>query len=77
MQLAGVVGRAGRALAWLGADRTGHAQRLDDALRRFYRREWRWFLASARERSGRSAAPPARGSRSPSSVAPVRPSGSE
>ena len=47
VQLAGVVGRAGRALAWLGADRTGHAQRLDDALRRFYRREWRSFLLSA------------------------------
>jgi uncharacterized protein (TIRG00374 family) len=25
----------------------GHAQRLDDALRRFYRREWRSFLVSA------------------------------
>jgi uncharacterized membrane protein YbhN (UPF0104 family) len=47
VQLAGMVGRAGRALAWLGADRTAHAQRLDDALRRFYRREWRSFLASA------------------------------
>ena len=47
VQLAGVVGRAGRALAWLGVDRTVHAQRLDDALRRFYRREWRSFLLSA------------------------------
>jgi hypothetical protein len=47
VQLGGVVGRAGRALAWLGADRAGRAQRLDDALRRFYRREWRSFLASA------------------------------
>ena len=47
VQLGGVVGRAGRALAWLGADRAGHAQRLDHALRRFYRREWRSFLLSA------------------------------
>jgi hypothetical protein len=47
VQLGGVVGRAGRALAWLGADRTGHAERLDVALRRFYRREWRSFLVSA------------------------------
>jgi glycosyltransferase 2 family protein len=46
VQLTGVVGRAGRALAWLGVDRTGHAQRLDDALRRFYVREWRSFLLS-------------------------------
>jgi hypothetical protein len=32
--------------AGFGVDRTGHAQRLDDALRRFYSREWRSFLLS-------------------------------
>ena len=47
VQLAGVIGRAGRALALLGAERAGHAQRLDEALSRFYRREWRSFLLSA------------------------------
>jgi uncharacterized membrane protein YbhN (UPF0104 family) len=47
VQLAGVVGRAGRALAWLGVDRGAHAQRLDEALRRFYRRDWPSFLLSA------------------------------
>jgi glycosyltransferase 2 family protein len=46
VQLTGVVGRAGRVLAWLGVDPTGHAQRVDDALRRFYRRQWRSFLLS-------------------------------
>jgi hypothetical protein len=33
-QLTGMVGRAGRARGWLGADRTEHAPRLDDALQR-------------------------------------------
>lgn len=47
VQVAGVVGRAGRVLAWVGVKGTGHAQRLDDALRRFYRHEWRSFLLSA------------------------------
>jgi glycosyltransferase 2 family protein len=46
VQLTGILRWAGRALAGFGVDRTGHAQRLDDALRRFYSREWRSFLLS-------------------------------
>jgi uncharacterized membrane protein YbhN (UPF0104 family) len=46
VQLAGVVGRAGRLLAWAGAAGTRHARQLDEALRGFYRREWRSFLLS-------------------------------
>ena len=42
VQVVGLVGRAGRLLAWLGADRRhGHVQRLDAALRDYYRRDWR------------------------------------
>lgn len=47
VQVAGVVGRAGRVLAWAGIRGTGEAERLDGALRRFYRRERRSFLVSA------------------------------
>ena len=47
VQVVGVVGRAGRFLAWTGAKGLHHAQQLDDALRGFYRREWRSFLLSA------------------------------
>ncbi len=46
VQVAGVVGKAGRALAWTGVGGLGHAHRLDDALRGFYRDEWRSFLLS-------------------------------
>jgi uncharacterized protein (TIRG00374 family) len=42
VQMGGVVGKAGRLLAWGGIDRG--AQRLDTALRGFYRDEWRRFL---------------------------------
>jgi uncharacterized protein (TIRG00374 family) len=45
VQLAGLVGRAGRIVAWFGVDAT-HVERLDEALRGFYRREWRRFLVS-------------------------------
>jgi uncharacterized membrane protein YbhN (UPF0104 family) len=42
VQMAGVVGRAGRLLAWFGVVAPGdHAQRLDAALRDYYRRDWR------------------------------------
>ncbi|HEU4440311.1 MAG TPA: lysylphosphatidylglycerol synthase domain-containing protein [Methylomirabilota bacterium] len=42
VQVVGVVGRAGRLLAWLGVvARHGPAQRLDAALRDYYRRDWR------------------------------------
>jgi hypothetical protein len=42
VQVAGVVGRAGRLMAWLGVVAPGdHAQRLDAALRDYYRRDWR------------------------------------
>ena len=46
VQVAGVVGRAGRVLSWAGAGGMDHAQRLDEALRGFYRHEWRRFLLS-------------------------------
>ena len=42
VQVAGVVGRAGRLLEWFGVVKPGdHAQRLDAALRDYYRRDWR------------------------------------
>jgi uncharacterized protein (TIRG00374 family) len=42
VQIAGVVGRAGRLLGWLGvAQRDDYARRLDSALRDYYRRDWR------------------------------------
>jgi uncharacterized protein (TIRG00374 family) len=46
-QLGGVVGRAGRVLAWTGlAKETGAADRLDASLRRFYRQQWGRFALS-------------------------------
>jgi glycosyltransferase 2 family protein len=44
VQVAGIVGKAGRVIQWAGARGIQHAQRLDDALRGFYRRQWRSFL---------------------------------
>ena len=45
VQVAGVFGHAGRVLAWAGATAgTRHAERLDEALRGFYRHEWRRLL---------------------------------
>jgi glycosyltransferase 2 family protein len=42
VQVVGVVGRAGRLLEWFGVVKPGdHAQRLDVALRDYYRRDWR------------------------------------
>ena len=42
VQVAGVVGRAGRLLRWFGVvGRDDHAGRLDAALRDYYRRDWR------------------------------------
>jgi uncharacterized membrane protein YbhN (UPF0104 family) len=41
VQNAGLAGRAGWVLSWLGIRGHHQAQRLDDTLRRFYRREWR------------------------------------
>lgn len=42
VQVAGLVGRAGRLLEWFGVlTRGDHAQRLDAALRDYYRRDWR------------------------------------
>jgi uncharacterized membrane protein YbhN (UPF0104 family) len=46
VQLTGVVGRAGRLLAWAGAKGLHAAHHLDGALRGFYRRHWRSFLLS-------------------------------
>jgi len=50
VQVVGVVGRAGRLLAWFGVvERDGYAHQLDTALRDYYRRGWRrlslstWF----------------------------------
>jgi hypothetical protein len=47
VQVIGLVGQVGRVLAWTGAKGLDHAQRLDEALRGFYRRDWRSFLLSA------------------------------
>ena len=42
VQVVGIVGRAGRALEWFGVvKRDGSTQRLDAALRDYYRRDWR------------------------------------
>jgi len=46
VQVAGVVGKAGRVLSWLGARGVAHAERLDASLRGFYREDWRRFLVS-------------------------------
>jgi uncharacterized protein (TIRG00374 family) len=46
VQIVGVVGKVGRILSWAGIEET-HAQQLDEALRGFYRHEWRRFLLSA------------------------------
>jgi hypothetical protein len=46
VQLAGVVAKAGRMLGPIGGNGLHHAQRLDEALRGFYRYEWRRFLLS-------------------------------
>ena len=44
VQVVGIVGRAGRALEWFGVvKRDGSTQRLDAALRDYYRRDW-WRL---------------------------------
>lgn len=46
-QVAGLVGRAGRLLAWAGLIKeTSYADRLDASLRRFYRHQWPRFLLS-------------------------------
>lgn len=46
-QLAGLVRRAGRVLAWAGLlAEISHAERLDARLRRFYRHRWPRFLLS-------------------------------
>jgi glycosyltransferase 2 family protein len=46
-QLAGLVRRAGRLLAWAGLlAETSHAERLDASLRQFYRHRWPRFLLS-------------------------------
>jgi len=41
VQVAGIVGRAGRLLEWFGVAPGDQAQRLDVALRDYYRRDWR------------------------------------
>ncbi len=46
VQMAGLVGKAGRLLSWAGGARIIHAQQLDDTLRRFYRADWQRFLLS-------------------------------
>jgi uncharacterized membrane protein YbhN (UPF0104 family) len=46
VQMAGVVGKTGRILSWAGVEALRRAQRLDVALRGFYRDEWRRFLLS-------------------------------
>jgi hypothetical protein len=40
IQIAGVIGRADRVLAWAGLGRPDGARQLDQALRTFYRHEW-------------------------------------
>jgi uncharacterized protein (TIRG00374 family) len=48
VQVAGIVGRAGRLLEQLGVVRSGdYARRLDVALRDYYRRDWRRLSCSA------------------------------
>ena len=46
VQVAGAVGRAGRVLTWIGGRGVHHAERLDEALRGFYRNQWPRFLVS-------------------------------
>jgi len=46
LQVAGTVGKTGRILGWAGGSGIRHAQQLDEALRGFYRHQWRRFLAS-------------------------------
>jgi len=46
LQNVGIVGKAGRFLSWAGFKRIHDAQRIDEALRDFYRHEWRSFLLS-------------------------------
>jgi uncharacterized protein (TIRG00374 family) len=47
VQVAGLVHRGGRVLRWLGlTDGASYAERLDSALRDFYRREWRGVTLS-------------------------------
>src|SRR5437867_1985347 len=44
VQVAGTVGKTGRILGWAGGSGIRHAQQLDEALRGFYRHQWRRFL---------------------------------
>jgi len=47
VQVTGLVRRGGRMLKWFGVDGgTSHAERLDRALRDYYRRDWRRFALS-------------------------------
>jgi uncharacterized membrane protein YbhN (UPF0104 family) len=46
VQLGGLVGRAGRILAWVAGGGGARAEQLDEALRGFYRDRWRRFVAS-------------------------------
>jgi uncharacterized membrane protein YbhN (UPF0104 family) len=46
VQLSGVIGRAGRLGAWLGARGRDHAERLDRSLREYYRESWPAFAGS-------------------------------
>ncbi len=47
VQVVGIVGRAGRLLQWFGVvQRQDYAQRLDAALRDYYRRDWRRLALS-------------------------------
>ncbi|HEY3065189.1 MAG TPA: lysylphosphatidylglycerol synthase transmembrane domain-containing protein [Methylomirabilota bacterium] len=47
VQVTGLVRRGGRLLRWFGmADGPSHADRLDRALREYYRRDWRRFALS-------------------------------
>src|SRR2546428_3158990 len=46
VQVAGAVGRAGRILSWAGIRGRRHAERLDGALRGFYRHRWQRVLLS-------------------------------
>jgi hypothetical protein len=46
VQNVGLVGRAGWVLSWLGVRGQSQARQFDDALRHFYRSEWRSLLGS-------------------------------
>ena len=66
VQVAGIVGRAGRLLAWSGVVAPGgYAQRLDVALRDYYRRDWRPARVVHHLPPGRLAARRRRGLRDP------------